>query len=64
MYVWVPIPTGESSMAFAGRVLEETGVVVLPGAALGEGGEGFFRIALTQEERRLEEAVARLGAVQ
>jgi LL-diaminopimelate aminotransferase len=60
MYVWVPVPDGGSSLAFAGRALEE-GVVVLPGAALGEGGEGFFRIALTVDEERMREAVARLG---
>jgi LL-diaminopimelate aminotransferase len=61
MYVWVPVPDGGSSSAFAGRALEEEGVVVLPGAALGEGGEGFFRIALTVDEERMREAVARLG---
>ena len=61
MYLWVPVPDGGSSLAFAGRALEEEGVVVLPGAALGEGGEGFFRIALTVDEERMREAVARLG---
>ena len=60
MYVWVPVPTGESSADYATRVLEATGVVVLPGSALGSGGEGFFRIALTQDEDRLGEAVTRL----
>jgi LL-diaminopimelate aminotransferase len=61
MYVWVPVPGGEPSKHFALRALEETGVVVLPGGALGEGGEGFFRIALTVPEERLREAVKRLG---
>lgn len=61
MFLWVPVPAGGSSMAFAKRALEEEGVVVLPGAALGAGGEGFFRIALTVDEERMEEAAARLG---
>ena len=61
MYLWVPVPDGGSSLAFAGRALEEEGVVVLPGAALGEGGEGFFRIALTVDEELMREAAARLG---
>jgi LL-diaminopimelate aminotransferase len=61
MYLWVPVPDGGSSLAFAGRALEEQGVVVLPGAALGAGGEGFFRIALTVDETRIKEAVERLG---
>ena len=55
------VPDGGSSLAFAGRALEEEGVVVLPGAALGAGGEGFFRIALTVDEGRMREAAARLG---
>ncbi len=61
MYLWTPVPQGESSEAFARRALSEQGVIVLPGAALGEGGEGFFRIALTLSEDRLAEAAARLG---
>ncbi len=61
MYLWVPVPGGGSSVAFAERALEEVGVVVLPGAALGAGGEGFFRIALTVDEERMRAAVARLG---
>ena len=61
MYLWVPVPTRESSEDFAARALETEGVVVLPGSALGRGGEGFFRIALTRTEARLVEAAQRLG---
>ncbi len=61
MYLWVPVPGGESSVDFAERVLEQEGVIVLPGGALGAGGEGFFRIALTVREERLVEAADRLG---
>ncbi len=61
MYLWVPVPTEEPSVEYTQRVLEETGVIVLPGGALGEGGEGYFRIALTVGEERLVEAAARLG---
>ncbi len=63
MYLWVPTPGGGPSEPFARRALVEQGVVVMPGAALGEGGEGFFRIALTQPPARLQEAAARLGAL-
>jgi aspartate/methionine/tyrosine aminotransferase len=35
--------------------------VVLPGSAFGPAGEGYFRIALTVEPARLENATARLG---
>jgi LL-diaminopimelate aminotransferase len=64
MYLWVPVPDGAgSSEAFAARALEEQGVIVLPGATLGKGGEGFFRAALTAPEERLAEAGRRLGAL-
>jgi len=63
MYLWVPVPESERSEAFAQRALEQEGVIVLPGGALGEGGEGFFRVALTVDEDRLAEAAARLGRV-
>jgi LL-diaminopimelate aminotransferase len=63
MYLWVPVPGGEASADFAGRALDEAGVVVMPGAALGAGGEGFIRIALTVPEARLREAVGRLGSL-
>jgi LL-diaminopimelate aminotransferase len=61
MYLWVPVPGGRPSEEFARQALLEHGVVIMPGAALGAGGEGFFRIALTQPPGRLEEAAARLA---
>ena len=61
MYLWVPTPGGVESEPFARRALLEQGVVIMPGAALGAGGEGFFRIALTQSADRLREAATRLG---
>jgi LL-diaminopimelate aminotransferase len=61
MYLWVPVPGDGDSEAFARRALLEEGVVIMPGAALGPGGEGFFRVALTQTPERLQEAAARLG---
>jgi len=63
MYLWIPVPGGEPSKDFSARVLQETGVFVLAGRALGGGGEGFFRIALTVPEERLQEAAARLARV-
>lgn len=63
MYLWIPVPNGEPSEAFALRALEAEGVIVLPGASLGQGGEGFFRVALTADGDRLSEAARRLGTV-
>jgi LL-diaminopimelate aminotransferase len=61
MYLWVPLPEGVSSAAFARKAMEQTGVVVLPGSAFGPAGEGFFRIALTVGADRLRAAAERLG---
>jgi LL-diaminopimelate aminotransferase len=61
MYLWVPTPGGTASEPFARRALLEQGVVIMPGAAMGAGGEGFFRVALTQTPERLAEAAHRLG---
>jgi len=63
MYLWVPVPGGGSSETYARRLLLEQGVAVLPGAALGQGGEGFFRIALTVSEERLREAAERMSSI-
>ena len=61
MYLWVALPAGTTSAAFAKRAIEATGTVVLPGSAFGPAGEGFFRIALTVGADRLRIAAARLG---
>jgi LL-diaminopimelate aminotransferase len=61
MYLWIPVPGDGVSEAFALRALEAEGVIVLPGSALGAGGEGYFRVALTVPEARLREAAERLG---
>lgn len=61
MYLWIPLPEGTPSAAFAKHALEQTGVVVLPGSGFGPAGEGFFRIALTVGADRLRAAAERLG---
>jgi LL-diaminopimelate aminotransferase len=61
MYLWVRLPAERASAPFARRVLEEFGVVTLPGSAFGPAGEGYFRIALTVSPARLTEAITRIG---
>lgn len=61
MYLWMPVPGGLTSEDFVRRALLETGIVLMSGSALGAGGEGFFRLALTQPPERLVEAAHRLG---
>jgi LL-diaminopimelate aminotransferase len=61
IYIWAPIPDGFSnSAAYCEHVLEHAAVVISPGGAYGQSGEGFFRISLTTPDERLLEAVERL----
>jgi LL-diaminopimelate aminotransferase len=60
IYVWAPVPDGHTSTSFCELVLEEAAVVISPGSMYGPSGEGFFRIALTAPDDRIEEAVERM----
>jgi LL-diaminopimelate aminotransferase len=63
MYLWIPLPGEVPSALFADRLLEEEGVVVMPGSAFGVGGEGFFRISFVTSPERIAEAARRAGKV-
>lgn len=65
IYIWAPVPEGfANAAAFCEHVLEEAAVVISPGGAYGQSGEGFFRISLTTPDERLLEAVERWGSWQ
>ena len=59
-YVWAPVPKGHTSESFAELVLDKAGVVITPGTGYGQNGAGYFRIALTIEKERMEEALNRI----
>ena len=61
MFLWAPVPAGWTSRQISQEMLLSTGVVVIPGDAFGQEGEGYVRIALVQPEDRLREAAARIG---
>src|ERR1700726_3107085 len=59
MFAWAPLPPafrGVGSMQFATLMVEKSGVVVSPGVAFGEHGEGSVRIALVENEQRIRQA--------
>lgn len=60
-FLWLPTPGGRPSAAFAEELMERCGVIVAPGAAYGQEGEGFFRVALVSEAGRIREAIARMA---
>lgn len=64
LYVWAKIPTGYTSAEFAKLLLQEAGVLVIPGNGYGEYGEGYVRMSLTvqgdKDGDRIAEAVRRI----
>jgi alanine-synthesizing transaminase len=59
MFAWAPLPKGFEqlgSMQFATLMVEKSGVVVSPGVAFGEHGEGYVRIAMVENEQRIRQA--------
>jgi LL-diaminopimelate aminotransferase len=61
MFLWASVPAGWTSRQISQEMLLSTGVVVIPGDAFGQEGEGYVRIALVQPEDRLLEAAKRIG---
>ena len=62
LYIWAKIPEGETSIGFAGRLLDDTGVVVTPGVGYGSQGEGYVRLSLTTSDEDVDEGLRRLAA--
>lgn len=60
MYAWLPVPSGYTSEAWTRKCLDEAGVVVTPGHAFGQGGEGYFRMSLVVDEATLSQAISAL----
>lgn len=63
MYLWIALPEGLPSATFADRLMEDEGVIVMPGSAFGDGGEGFFRVSFITPPARIQEAAVRAGRV-
>jgi LL-diaminopimelate aminotransferase len=60
LYVWAKVPEGWTSAALAEEFLDKHSVVVTPGRAYGEHGEGYIRLSLTTPDDRVEEGLRRL----
>ena len=64
MFVWAKIPDHwqqrMSTMDFAMMLLEKGNVAVSPGSGFGEGGEGYLRMSLVENENRLRQAVKQI----
>jgi alanine-synthesizing transaminase len=65
MFVWAKIPDpwagAMSTMDFAMMLLDQGDVAVSPGSGFGEAGDGYVRMALVENEKRLRQAVRQIG---
>lgn len=59
-YLWAKVPRGETSASFVDKVLEKAHVVLTPGTAFGQYGEGYFRASITSSTERIKEAAKRI----
>jgi alanine-synthesizing transaminase len=60
MFVWARLPERlrhMSSVDFAMKLMAEAKVSVAPGAGFGEGGEGYVRFSLIENEERIRQAL-------
>ena len=62
-YVWAPVLKRQTSVTLTKLLLDKANVIVTPGNGFGSAGEGYIRMALTVDKRRLKEAVSRIKKV-
>jgi alanine-synthesizing transaminase len=65
MFVWARVPepwrSQMGSIDFGMKLIEEAEVAVSPGRGFGPAGEGYLRMALVENEKRLRQAVRQIG---
>ena len=62
-YLWARIPDGYTSAEYCTKLIEEASVVVTPGSGYGHQGEGYIRLSMSVPDDRIDEALARIGAL-
>ncbi len=63
MFIWAKLPecVGDmGSLEFSKRLLKEAKIAVSPGVGFGDYGEGYVRIALIENEKRIRQAARNL----
>ncbi|HLR54970.1 MAG TPA: aminotransferase class I/II-fold pyridoxal phosphate-dependent enzyme [Pseudogracilibacillus sp.] len=60
MFIWAKYPNDLNDQDFVLKLIQETGVIMVPGSAFGSEGEGYVRIALVQESETLQQALKAL----
>lgn len=60
-YVWAKVPPRYTSATFAKALLDNCDIVATPGNGFGDCGEGYIRMVVTVDKKRIREAVERIG---
>lgn len=60
MFIWAKVPSGYTSTDFTYELIDKAGVVVTPGIAFGNEGEGYVRIALVQNTEKINLAINKI----
>jgi alanine-synthesizing transaminase len=65
MFVWAKVAEehlkGKGTIDYAMDLMEGANVAIAPGRAFGENGEGYMRIALVENEKRLRQAIRNIS---
>lgn len=65
MFVWAKVPdehlAGKGTIDYAMDLMDGANVAIAPGRAFGENGEGYMRIALVENEKRLRQAIRNIS---
>jgi LL-diaminopimelate aminotransferase len=60
-YLWLPIPPKyKTSKEFTDDMMQKSGIIVVPGNAFGNNGEGYFRVSIVCEDEKLLEVIDRM----
>lgn len=64
MFIWAKYPYDLEDTEFVFKVIEQVGVVMVPGTVFGTEGAGYVRIALVQSKEELQTAIEQLKKLQ
>ncbi|NEQ66665.1 MAG: LL-diaminopimelate aminotransferase [Symploca sp. SIO2D2] len=56
-FIWLKAPQGMQSWQFFEKLMQETGIVGIPGGLFGSSGEGYLRLSTLIRREKIEEAV-------
>lgn len=62
-FIWTHPPVHKKSIDVCNFILKHSGILLAPGSGFGKYGEGFIRIATTEKNERIKEAIKRISTI-